>query len=282
MRRLEAVISTTLVDSQGERMSIEALHQLATSVSDSFIPIGVEHDPRVAPLGRLESAFVRERPDGEHEVVAVMDFFEDSDEPIDEGEKREITLVRHLDAGITISSDWTHRGDEDKEDIDEIAKVLKTNPVYAIKKAADPISIITLAGAFVLGGIASGFFGQVGSDGWNLIKEKLSRIFSRKEIRSGEQLFTFRAMIEREGYSVEIELIVSNPSIEEIDSMLNVGLKKLDIALPTYLANTPDIRRLVFEMKGDDLHLLFGVKKDCRPVSATVTVAQIIDNEGAP
>lgn len=276
MKRFEMVIATTHVDSQGERLTREALDSLVNSISTSYIPIGIEHDPRIPPQGRVDSGFVRQTSSGEFEAIAIMEIFETADEPSTLEEKREIILPVHRVNGLTVSYDWTHRSKEDQEDIKEIAAVLKNNPVYDVKKSADPISIIQLTGAFVLGGIAKGFVEQIGADGWNLIKKKLNDIFSRKKNRQGDQLFVFIALIERSSSKTEVEVILTNPSIKDMDVFLVSGLQTLDKVVCFYLDNAPDIRRLVFEIRAQELELKFAVRKDCYPLTPTVKMKGII------
>jgi hypothetical protein len=149
---------------------------------------------------------------------------------------------------LTISSDWTHRHEEDQHDIAAIAAILGNKPIYDVKKAAEPISIITVAGAFVLGGIAAGFLNQIGVDAWTYIKERLARLFARKDRRKGEQLLVFSALIEAEGRKVGIEIVLSNPTPEHIEQFLDTGLQTIDLVLPIYLRNSPDLRRLTEEV----------------------------------
>ncbi len=165
MKRLETVVSSTHLDSQGERMSRGALEDLVESISKSYIPVGIEHDPRIPPQGRIVSGFVRECTDGEFEAVAIMEIFEDGDDPSLPDDTREVVLPAHRVDGLTVSHDWTHRSEEDQSDINAIAGILRNKPVYEVKKSADPISIISLTGAFVLGGIANGFLGRIGAEG---------------------------------------------------------------------------------------------------------------------
>lgn len=276
MKRFEAVVSTTRLDAHGECMSREALGSLIDSISHSYIPIGIEHDPRIPPQGRIAAGLVRETPDGEYEAVAIIEMFNDDDDLSDSNDPREIVIRAHRENGLTISHDWTHRHESDQEDIAEIAAILGNRPLYEVKKAAEPISIITIGGAFVLGGIATGFLGQIGVDAWTFIKDKLARLFSRKEHRKGEQLLVFSALVEAEEQKVEVEIVLSDPSPEQIDQFLKTGLQTIDMILPIYLRNSPDIRRLTFEASGSKLELKFAVRKDCSPLVPTLKVEDIV------
>lgn len=277
MKRSEGVIATTLVDKQGDKLTRQALEDIADCMSKSLIPIGVEHDPREPPLGRISSGFVRPRDDGEFEAVAILELFEEDDEPLPASDAREIVIRRHRADGLSISHDWTHRSPEDQADIAVISEVFGNPPQYEMKKAADPISVITIAGAFVLGGIASGFLNEVGSDGWKFIKLRLAALFSRPKQEKGERLLSFRVLLEVEGTPVEIEIIHTNPTPEEVDEFLDIGLSVIDSVMPYYLHNAKDVRRFVFEAKGKNVEIKFAVRRDCRPLAPSLRVKDILE-----
>ncbi len=277
MKRVESVIATTFVDSHGEQLTCEALKSLVESMSKSLIPVGVEHDPRIPPLGRLSSGFVRQREDGEHEAVGIMEMFEDHDDLIADDDEREIVLPKYRSHGLHITHDWAHRLHEDQEDIAAISKVFGNPPLYEVKKAADPISIITICGAFALGGIASGFLKEIGSDGWKLVKTRLAMLFARQKKDNGDRLLSFSVVLDIDSVMVEIDIIHTNPSPEEVTDFLEKGLTTVESVLPFYLQNAPDIRRLVFEAKGSDIEVKFAVRKDCRALVPSLSVQEIIE-----
>lgn len=281
MSVVEAVIASTELDSQGERLTPEAIRQLSEAVNSRLIPIGTEHDPRIPPQGRLRSCFVRERPNGELEAVAEMEFFEPGQEPFPAGD-REIPIHSASDEKLVISYDWTHREQSDRNDIDAIAQLLDTRPTYEAKKAADPISIISLTGAFVLGGIASGLFNKIGSDIWDSLKPRLARLTSKTETRKGDQLVIFRTLVEIEGSTREVETILTNPTADQIEHFLREGASALDKVLPIYTQGEPQLKRLVFEYQDSELQVRFGVLTDCRPVTPTLSVKDIINRGPAP
>jgi len=281
MSILEAVIASTALDSQGERLSHEAILQLSDSVNSRLIPIGTEHDPRVPPQGRLRSCFVRERPDGELEAVAEMEFFESGQEPLP-ADEREIPIHSAQNEQLVISYDWTHRDPSDRSDIEAIAELFGTRPAYEAKKAADPISIISLTGAFALGGIASGLFNKIGSDIWDTIKSKISRLTSKTGTRNGDQILIFRTLVEIDGSTREVETILTNPTTDQIELFLKQGASALDKVLPIYTKDVPMLKRLVFEYRDGEMQVSFGVLTDCRPVTPTRSVKDIVDRGPAP
>lgn len=281
MRTAEAVIATTHLDSQGERLSLEALEDLAGRLNSAYLPLWTEHDPRIPPHGRVTNAVVRLREDGEHEVAATLEIFEPGDNTEVGPDAKEMIRRTREYKGLEVSFGIEHRTDEDQEDLASIASLFRTTPTYHAKKASDPISILTIAGTFILGGIAGGFVKEIGSDGWKLLRGKLASLMSRKRGES-DRLLVFHLEVEIHGALVDIEVIQTNPGAEDIDHFLADGLAELDRVIPIYLEYQRDVRRLVFESKGKDLTAKFAVRRDCRPLLASELPRQSSAPAGEP
>ena len=277
MKQVEAVIASTRLDSQGERLTRDALVSLAESIGRKFVPVGEEHDPRKPPIGRLLSAAVQDREDGESEVLAILEIF-DEDEPAKEVDDREIVL-RPSDGPVAISHDWTHLDPADQEDVLAISKILGSAPVYEGKKAAEPISVITFMAGTVVGTIAGGFLSQVGADAWTAIKPHLNKLFRRKERRKAEQLLKISVFKEIQGANVEVVILATNPEPKDVDGLIDRGLGAIDRLLPMYANRIPDVRRLTFDYNDGHPVLLFGLSKDCRPWRSVIGESMVMPND---
>ncbi|MBK6512484.1 MAG: hypothetical protein IPG64_27135 [Haliea sp.] len=275
----EAIIATTHRDSEGDKLALEALYSLVDGIRSSYIPIWDEHDPRKPPLGRIASAEVRERNDGEYEVFAILEIF-DGSEPDRYSGEREHIREKPLDVGqIVVSPDRTFMSKEDLDDINVLAKLLGTSPIESVKKAMDPLSILQLTAAFVAGGVASGFLGKLGSDAADALKEKIKRIMRRAEERTSERVFRLVLQLEKDGYSIEADIFITNPTDEDIDSLFSSGLSETDKQIPKLMNFGKQLSKLTFEYKDNNLQLKFGVRKDCVPVIIKVEDTQ---NETKP
>ena len=269
MQRIESVVSNTMIDSQGERMTREALCGLVASLTRQIVPMGVEHDPRVAPIGRVVSGFVRDREDGESEAVIVCEIFEsEADLGIAAADDRLLAIHDDLAPGkLELSYDFTYRHEDDQEDIAAIAAVFDSRADYELKKSADPISVLTIAGAFVLGGIATGFLNAVGTDGWGKVKQRLSALSKRSDYRPGEQLLVFRSVVrEPSGRSVEANTILTNPTDDQVDEFLESGIEQVDYLVAQAMSASSDLRQLVMSSDGRNVQIEFGVRKDAVPL----------------
>jgi len=262
----EAIIATTHLDSEGDKLTIGALHGLVDSINATYIPIWDEHDPRNPPIGRIASATVRERDDGEHEVVASLEFFDGSEAEHCHGDRELVREMRLENGEIKIVPDRSFRTCEDLEDIEEIAQLLGTRSTEAVKKSIDPISILQLTAAFMAGGIASGFLGKLGSDAADLFKDKVKGLMRRKNNGDSDRVFRLVIQVQKDGACLEADVFITNPTDKDIDSLLDHGLSEIDQQVSRLMSKSTQLSKLTFEYKDGNLELKFGVRKDCVPV----------------
>lgn len=260
------VISNTYVDSQGERQTREGLESLVAGIADHYVPLTVEHDPRIPPQGRIVSGAVRQLPDGEFEAAATCEIFDDKDNAGAPDDGRELIIERYAEQGLTVSYGWPHRSAQDQADIDEIARTLGNPAHYRVKKSLDPISVIVIGGSVVLGGLCKGFLEAAGADAWELVKRRLTRLTAKTKEHNGERLLVFTAVVDSDHGRIEVDTILTNPTLLDIELFLEVSTRVLDHDVPLLFEANPQVRKLVFESSRGDLSLKYAVRKDCVPL----------------
>lgn len=52
------IMTTTHVDLHGDRMSLSVLESLASQIKERYLPININHDIRIPPVGRVVDAEV--------------------------------------------------------------------------------------------------------------------------------------------------------------------------------------------------------------------------------
>lgn len=269
MKVITAILANDRVDAHGERMSEGALSRMVETARERWIPVGIEHDPRVPPIGRVRDAVLKTETDGTLSVVGTIEFFEVGEPiPLAEPEKR-VAFRRQSAPGIHVTFDRTFRDDASQQLVQEIGAALRNTPTFEIKKAAEPLSILTLAGGFVLGGIAAGFLKEIGSDAYRLLKEKIKLLF-RRDPGTPDRLLIFRAEVQTGDRFVEVQVILSNPTDSEIDAFLADGLRELDALLGTPGLLHPSVDRIVYTYKDARLDLSFAVRQDAAPLWFTL------------
>jgi hypothetical protein len=246
-----------------------ALESAADVFNRNYVQMGVEHDPRQPPIGRFIEAWIEEQPDGVILLKGRGELFEESDKLPDSVEKS-IVEREHSEGPLQISFDRSYNSDEDQADINAIANRFGSKPRQEIKKALVPLSILTIGGAFILGGIASGFFGQIGADAYTFLKDKLVLLIKRQRSKSKEQLLIFEFTVMHKGQKLLVHTILSSPTDEQIEKFLKQAIYDLDAVVGSD-AFSPKLHlsRLVYSYENDSLKFLYAVRKDGFPVSFT-------------
>jgi hypothetical protein len=266
MKEMRAIMSTTHVDLHGDRFMLAALESAVDLFKRSYLPVGVEHDPRIPPLGRVVRASIHELADGEYALEGEMEIFEPGRDVFPApSEGRSIPIHLYPPGVLQVASDRGLRAAEDQEIIREISALLGTEPEEEFKKSVDPITILMLGGAFVLGGIANAFLKRLGDDAYEQLKRKLTLLFHRQR-PAAETLLRLNLIVRCGDEDVEVDLLASGPDRRALDVMLGSGLKSLDELLPSLSPIDHGIKRLVFEYKEGGLRLQFGVRRDAVPV----------------
>jgi hypothetical protein len=266
MKRALGILTSTHVDLDSERMSPGAIESMVAAANAHYIPVGIEHDPRIPPVGRVASAHVKQLDDGEYAVVGVLEYFEPGEEIELKSDGREIP-TKHIEPDrLYVSFDRSFRRPEYQKLIEQISEVFKTPPSEQVKKAIDPVSLLEIGGAFVLGSIAKEFCTKLGSDGYERVKTSLGELFSRKRAAREEAILVFRADVTFRDSQIEIQVFVTNPTADDIDQFLERALAGLDEAVARYWDVGSGLRRMVFEYHGGTLEIRFGVRRDAVPL----------------
>ncbi len=269
MKYYKGVLANTFIDKHNEKMSLNALKSMIEQIDDHYIPVGIEHDPRIFPVGRVKSAELIKVNENEYAVEGIIEQFENGDIiPIDFKDSKSITIRSHDFDTLDLTFDRNYNNDNDLKIINEINAIInnKNKPRIEIKKSVDPISILTIGGSFLLSEIFKGFLNKIGSDSYDLLIEKLTKLLTEKKVEESEKLLTFDFNIEKDHYTINVEVILTNPQNNDINSFLKYGLKKLDEILPIYFQPEKGLKRIVMEYNDNTIIINFGVRKDCIPI----------------
>jgi hypothetical protein len=117
--RSEIRMLTTHIDKHNERITPEALRDFVRLVNQQYTPMGVEHDPRIPPVGRVLSAHIKELEDGEFAVDGIAEIFEQGQEIEFKDDGREIP-IEEFGRRLSISPDRSYREPEDEQLLEEL------------------------------------------------------------------------------------------------------------------------------------------------------------------
>lgn len=264
MKRREQIIATTHVDSHRERLALSALNMLVQDIKTAYIPLWVEHDPRIPPRGRVVDAWIKKLEDGESGVVAVIEEFEVGETPVFDGARR--MKIGEAECDLSIRFDRTYRDRQSRALIADLATLLKVAAKQESKKSAEPISVLTFIAKAALGKIAETFWSGLSDETYKAVKAKLGILFRNRRKKSDDYIFRYRCVVIVGGREVEVDFLATAPSDERIERIFKQHLAAADKILQEYLPEHPEIARVVFDAGGAELKFSFAVRTDAVPV----------------
>jgi len=129
---------TTHVDRHNERFAMSALEGMVNQANSSYIPMGVEHDPRFPPMGRITHAEISPLPDGEYAVKATFELFDV--DTLRSDARRSIPLdVREIER-FDVAYDRTSQANDARGDIAALAGLAGSEPREMGKKSVEPLA----------------------------------------------------------------------------------------------------------------------------------------------
>lgn len=252
-------------------ISKEALESLVKQTKEYYVSVWKGHDPRFPPIGRVVDAELVKTGEDSYEAVGEIEFFDETMNLNEIGDK-ELYVKEYSNKYLQIFYDKNFLDKEDQAIISEIAELFKSEARKEEKHCIEHVAIISICASFVFGSIAAGFLKKLGEDSYLSLKNKLSELFQKKK---DENVLTLELSVEKDGYSINTEIFLNNPTSSEIEYMLNEGIKEIESKLlPSFYDKSLGIKRLVYEQKNKNIHLKFAVRKDGIPMKLEVSEKQ--------
>ena len=267
MKRVRARITNTHVDLHGDRVSVEALRDMTRQISERYLPSFIQHDIRYPPAGRAVSAEVVPLEDGEFGLDAVLEYWEPQDTGEDlKGDGRTIHLLVADQATFAVAYDRSFLDEDGQRFVNELAALAgpDTKPELYVKKALDPIStLLIVAGAFAVGGMANGFFNKLGADLYDALKRRLKEFYRRKS--QGDRLVDLQLIADAGDRRFEVHVIVSEPNPQKLEELFRRRFIGLDAVVDSARKVEPDVAKVVVEWREGRMILLYAVRSDGVP-----------------
>lgn len=269
MRRMSALVATTHIDSEGDRIARSALEDMVEQAKRCYIPVLIGHDPRQPPLGRTVESRVVRLPDGEFGLLTETEIWEPEVDQLEDvvGDGREIPIHDYPLDTWTIVYDRTFSAPEDQALLGEIGLLLGGNdPQLEIKKAVEPLSILTIAGAFILAKVAAKFLEELTSDAYALLKEKVKALIQRRRAEDREVVLRVETVLQVGERRIVVEVFVTNPTPVQIDLLFSHGMDQIRDRIDELLPQAETVGRAVFEYgETERIELRFCVRRDGVP-----------------
>jgi len=248
----------------------EVIVDLAKQYSQEYISLTIEHDIRNPPVGRVVSAEVVVLDDGTHLLQGAAEIFEESDhlDPLSRNGKSIKIHAEEVDKFLAFGN----QSFEEDEDIADLYRELRElgsehlNQSYR-EDSIEPISLLIIGfGIFALQGISNGFFSKLGEDLYENLKLKLKKIFEKKSLKKTENLLQFQFFVNsHSGRTIEVNVIITNPTQNDVDGFFSFVPEMLDTMLPSLPIDDLDLCRVVLSYEFTQLKLIYVLRSDGIP-----------------
>lgn len=276
MYKAKATIANTLVNKRGEAITREALEGMVAQIKEHYLPINIEHDPRIPVQGRIADAYLQEMDCGGFEVVAELEIFDENDTSLSVKTGKTMIQRRVPKDKAIIHYDRNFENPEDEKNINNILESIKGHGARSVKNSLDPIAVLEIVALVGFGSIAKGFLSKVGGDSWEYVRDNIKSIFSRKKEGEKEKILSLSFRVVRNEIEFDVEVVATNPSMEEIDQLFSDGLRELDEIVLALYSEEVSLNKMVFEFKKEGMEIKYAVTQDCFPLLPRV---KVIDEE---
>jgi hypothetical protein len=279
MIRITGIAATTHIDLHGDRFTREALEDLVGQASKEYIPINVEHDFRVPPLGRTVAAKIVKLEDGESGVEIEGELFENGEVVDFNGAGRK--LKRRAPEGPGILYDLTYQNADDQKLIDDIASLVSGKKDLHVKKSIGPLAEISI----LLGTIASSaftkkIFERFADDTYDLIEAKIGELIKRHR-QDGPQCVTVSFSLGKGDAYIDITIFLDDPSDQELDSLKDISVKEVENRIAQF-RGIPELIEVVMRYEKGGLMPVYGVRSDGVPFAPSGAVIGTKDQNIPP
>jgi hypothetical protein len=260
MRKIKGISATTRIDTQGDQLTVGALMQHAEDANAAYYPFGLNHDPRIAPIGRIAKSAVVLRDDGEAALEFEAEIFEEGDViRLTASERRLPPAILRSERALVYDMTFS---ESEVEVISNLARDLDLRLRQQTKKASIPLSVLMFCAASV--GVP--FLGELGKDLYKFGKNHIKQLCALMNKRGGNtRVLVLRFEIRSNSRPVQVEIFLTNPKEAEIEGILTaMKVSEIEQSLEPLVSNQ-DVVRVVAEYSNDHLTAKFMLRGDGVP-----------------
>ena len=129
------------------------------------------------------------------------------------------------------------------------------------KKAHEPLSVLM----FCLGALSGSFLSALGQDVYAQVKKQLGVLLRPQE---RERVLVVQFQIEHVGRPIQIEIFVTNPTLSDLDEILNRPVSAVQKQLKPF-TNQAEIVRVVAEYSKGKINPRFAIRADGVPFDSS-------------
>jgi len=265
MSVFKSIIATTDTDNGLRKMTKLDIEHLVKSYNEQYVRLTAEHDPRKIPIGRVIGCKLIQLDDDKYAAEGFYELYDGKDPVKDDENKFLVFENDDQNENITISFDYSYSTKEKYNKVKELNELITKHDdlSFNVKNSIEPLSVLFIAGTFILGKICDGFLNKVGEDLYEKFKDKLFETLEMQKYKS-EHILQFALNIKKEQEEYRANIFITNPNKEDIDTVLKFGFRKLDLELEKYL--TPHIREINIEYKNKQFEVTYFLNGKAKPL----------------
>ncbi len=255
-----------------ELISPEALFDMKSQLDEAYLPLTIEHDIRNPPIGRIVSGEIFELEDGNYLLQGEAEVFDESVESLKISTEKAIRIYAKEIETFEASYDGRLHSDE-LENLRNELDPIATNSWESRKYSAEPQNVVLIAfGVFAISSIAGGFFKNIGSDIYDILKHSLKKYFSRdSKSDTQEELLQLQYFIKSDsGRDIELNVVITNPSADDIDQSFNSLPEAIENLVGRLPIDINSVCRIVLSYKLSKLKVLYLLRSDGVPLSVKI------------
>lgn len=239
--------------------NLKALHERY------IFPIGIQHDPRIVPQGRIISAEIRSLEGKEHFLQGEVEWFDVSLEALTDTGEKEIRIRTFAEPTVLYDSHF--KDAESQEIIYELSRLLKGRAEEERKSENPFLSVLTIAASYPFGKIFKGFHDSFEKNGFKNFKAILDHLIIRKT-KAEERIISFISSMAFGNQIIHAEILLTNPNPKTIDRFFGKDLKRFDPIIQKQFLPGKGIRKMVYSYKDKEFNFLYALRKDGIPLEA--------------
>jgi hypothetical protein len=265
MSIFKSIVATTHVDNANRKIPKREIKKLVKTFNEQYVRMTNEHDPRKIPIGRTIGCELIILDDGEYAAEATYELYDGLNPVEDDINKFLIIENAEQNENISIHIDGSYLKDGKYKKIKELNNLMrnKNDPSFNVKNSVEPLSVLIIAGSFIIGKICEGFFSKIGEDLFDQFKEKLFEALETQKDRK-EHVLQFSLNIKKGNEEYRANIFITNPKEEDIDTILKYGFQRLDSELGKYLA--PSIKEINIEYKNRKFEVTYFLNGKAKPL----------------
>ncbi len=271
MTRRSIRIASTHAFQDYPAVTLDDLKRHLATIGHEIIPVYSVIDPRRPPIGRVVSGIIVGLEDGEYALDVSIELF--GPDFVPEGgtsvDKR-VAILNKPSGKFGIWCDMTSMTPEKTGALREISEILETQICSGSstgKLQEEPFILTIGIGTLPFGYIAGTLSRRLTAEKILRLTETLTRMYTTPGEDQPDSLLIFDLDVpDRQQRSLLIEVVLTNPSGNDIESFFSGGFPELDRILPPFYLSRLHPKKIVMNYRDGRFRVLYAIQEKGIPM----------------